>query len=153
MFVSCSYSTKTKMSLAMWQMLQCTGDGMATPWKSMVCYQLLAEGGRDQKGKKKKMKPRNRKDSDARLINLSANLIFSEISRSSKHWLPVCYFEESNAKRPVQPSDKREGHTDMQSTWAEKHGCTVTPCLHASCTAAGLAGAGWGRDHFVISNR
>lgn len=66
--------------------------------------------------KKKKMKPRNRKDSDARLINLSANLIFSKISRSSKHQLPVCYFEESNTKRPVQPSGKREGHTDTQST-------------------------------------
>lgn len=109
------------------------------------------EGGRDQK--EKKMKPRNRKDSDARLINLSANLIFSKISRSSKHWLPVCYLKESNAKRPAQPPDKREGHTDMQSTWVEKHGCTATPCLHASCTATGLAGAGWGRDHFVISNR
>lgn len=66
--------------------------------------------------RKKKMKPRNRKDSDAGFINLSANLIFPKISRSSKHQLPVCYFEESNAKRPVQPSGKREGHTDTQST-------------------------------------
>lgn len=76
----------------------------------------VSRGWQGPERKKKKMKPRNRKDSDARLINLSANLIFSEISRSSKHWLPVCYFEESNAKRPVQPSDKREEHTDMQST-------------------------------------
>lgn len=38
------------------QTLQCTGDDTATPWKSLVCYQLLAEGDRDQKEKKNEAK-------------------------------------------------------------------------------------------------